>query len=54
MTTHALTSVLESHFSFDPNGEELLPGIEEATPVEIIAEIFAIKASPRAAGRFCC
>jgi hypothetical protein len=35
MTTHASNS----RFSFDQNGEELLPGLEEGTPVEVIGRM---------------
>jgi hypothetical protein len=42
MTTNARTSVLEGRFSFGPDGEALLPGIYEATPMEMAAHFAAI------------
>jgi hypothetical protein len=41
MTTHASTSKLESRFSFNDQGEPL-PGIYEATPMEMAAQFAAI------------
>ena len=45
MTTHASktsTTVLPGRFSFAPDGQELLPGISEATPMEMAAQFAAI------------
>ena len=41
VTTNASTSVLESRFSFDQDGQAILPGTYEATPIEMAAQ-FAV------------
>lgn len=41
VTTNASTSVLESRFSFGQDGQAILPGTYEATPIEMAAQ-FAV------------